>query len=211
MKLPSIVSLMAVLSTGCIDTTPDPIVFCKDSAYPYWCEKAKKCCSYPYHDDTNKCYETLAGCTSTGSTCEMCVIEKGNPIANSPKTQTWELTFHDNMHPQTVKVTVKPFTNSGTFSETSDSPGVWMFDASGSKCFRLPVGGNIVHDSPGDRWSFVGMGGSGCGMQTLGSNSSGTANGNFPFATLINNGVVTLTTKAGSTFSVTVNWTGVKK
>jgi hypothetical protein len=41
MKLPSIVSLMAVLSTGCIDTTPDPIVFCKDSAYPYWCEKAK--------------------------------------------------------------------------------------------------------------------------------------------------------------------------
>jgi hypothetical protein len=128
--------------------------------------------------------------------------------------QTWELTFQDSgsaSHNQTVKVNVTPFTNSGTFSETSDSPGLWMYDASGKKCYRLPVGGNIVSDASGDRWSFVAMTGSGCGMTTLCSSSSGTANGNFPDANYISNGVMVLkTTSPLGTFSGTVHWTGTR-
>lgn len=135
--------------------------------------------------------------------------EKQNEVT-SP--QTWDLTFTGGTIVQVVEVLVTPFTNSGTFSETSDSGGLWMYDASGTKCYTLNVGGNIVHDSPGDRWSFVAMSGAGCGMQTLGSNSSGTANGNFPDADYIGNGVVTLTTQSPiGTVTAVATWTGMKK
>ena len=125
--------------------------------------------------------------------------------------QTWNLIFTSGTIIQVVEVTVSPFTNSGTFSETDDSLGLWMYDAAGVICYRLNVGGNIVHDSPGDRWSFVAMSGAGCGMQTLGSNSSGTANGNFPDANYIGNGVVTLTTQSPlGTVTAIATWTGSK-
>ena len=127
--------------------------------------------------------------------------------------QTWEITFPEPAAGinQIAKVQVTPFTASGTFSETSDSPGIWIRDASGDNCYRLPVGGNIVHDTPGDRWSFVAMSGGGCGMSTIGSNSSGTANGNFPNASRITNGVVTITTTTPiGTVSDVVYWTAVR-
>jgi hypothetical protein len=136
-----------------------------------------------------------------------CNKDDENPFDNNP--QIWELTFTSGTIVQVVEVVVSPFTNSGTFGETDDSLGLWMFDAGGMMCYRLNVGGNIVHDSPGDRWSFVAMSGSGCGMQTLGGNSSGTANNNFPCADFIDDGVVTLTTQTpNGTVSAVATWMG---
>lgn len=131
---------------------------------------------------------------------------------NSP--QTWIITFHDEGlvgRDVDVKVVVSPFTNSGTFSETSDSEGLWMYDAQGQKCYRLPVGGNIVHDGAGDRWSFMGMSGSGCGMSTMAGQSSGTANGHFPDASQITNGYVNIytSTPMGSGGG-SLSWSAVK-
>jgi hypothetical protein len=132
-----------------------------------------------------------------------------------PSPQTWVITFQDGgstPHTQIVKVVVTPFINSGTFSETSDSQGLWMYDTNGNKCFKLPFVGNIVHDTPGDRWSFVAMTGQGCGMITLCTSSSGTANGNFPDANYIGNGVMVLeTTSPLGKFSGTVHWTGIRQ
>lgn len=133
---------------------------------------------------------------------------------NDPATsaQTWELTFTAGTTVQVVEVYVTPFTYSGTFGETSDSQGLWVYDIDGSKCFRMNVGGSIVHDSPGDRWSFDSMGGTGCGFQMLATNSSGTANGNFPEADYISNGVVSFIVKSPMGSHVTeATWTGVKK
>lgn len=131
------------------------------------------------------------------------------------QNQTWELSAPDNVNGnpivQVARVAVTPFTYSGEFSETSDSPGWWIYDSQGNQCYRLPVHGNIVHDSPGDHWSFVGMSGIGCGMSTMGSNPSSTANGNFPCSNYINDGVVTLTTTTpAGTFSGQVYWTATK-
>jgi hypothetical protein len=130
------------------------------------------------------------------------------------KDQVWELAFWDvgvTPHDQFVKVLVKGFVNSGTFSETTDSSGLWMYDGAGNKCYRLPVGGNIVKDSHGDRWSFVGMTGAGCGLQTTGSNSSAMTNANFPYATGITNGRVMLTTQSPfGTTSGQVTWVAMK-
>ena len=119
--------------------------------------------------------------------------------------QVWDLTNDDG---QTASVIVQPFTNSGTFSETSNSAGWWMLDNVGNHAFRFNVGGNIVHDSGGDRWDFVNFGGSGSGYQSIGT-ATGTANGNFPYATSVS-GTYTLTTTSGyGTASGSGTWSGV--
>jgi hypothetical protein len=109
--------------------------------------------------------------------------------------QMWILTFNDSgsaPHPQTIEVYVAPFTNSGTWGEVGDSAGLWMYGTDGVCTYRLMVGGNVVHDGSGDRFSCVNLGNSGCGMQTLGS-CDFVANGNFPNATTVS-GTYTLTT-----------------
>ena len=119
--------------------------------------------------------------------------------------QIWDLTNDDG---QVATVMVEPFTNSGAFSETSDSSGWWMLDNVGNHAFRFNVGGNIVHDSGGDRWDFVNFGGSGSGYQSMGT-ATGTANGNFPYATSVS-GTYTLTTNSGyGTASGSGTWSGV--
>ena len=141
-----------------------------------------------------------------------CNKDDENPFTYLP--QIWDLTFNYDQpgNSQTVEVMVTPFTNSGTFGETDDSQGLWVYDAAGAICYRLPVGGNIVHDSPGDRWSFVGMSGSStsCGMQTLGGNTSGMADDKFPCAIFIE-GEVTLTHQFsnGTTMTFQVKWRGI--
>lgn len=112
--------------------------------------------------------------------------------SNDQAGQKWQLDFADSMHPQSITVGINPFTNSGTFGEFGSSPGLWMFGPDGVCKYRLPVAGNIVHDSSGDRWSSVNLGGAGCGMQTLGTLSL-TSDGNFPNATRVS-GTCTLTT-----------------
>jgi hypothetical protein len=186
---------VAVIATGtflfsgdsCSLLTPDPCL-------SVICQNGGTCLS----DGTCSCHSLF-----TGDRCEM------------GKDQTWELIFQDGgstPHLQYVKVSIKGFVNSGTFTETSDSAGLWMYDPAGNKCYKLSVGGNIVRDSPGDRWTFVNMGGSGCGMQTLALSSSGTANANFPIATGLTNGQLTLrTTSPLGTFTGQVLWYGIKK
>lgn len=132
---------------------------------------------------------------------------------NDPATsaQTCELTFKVGTNVQVVEVYVTPFTYSGTFGETSDSLGFWVHDGC-LTCFRMNVGGNIVHDSPADSWSFDSMGGAGCGFQMLATNSSGTANGNFPDADYIGNEVVSFMVQSPQGSHVAnATWTGVKK
>jgi hypothetical protein len=154
------------------------------------------------------------GGTCTSGTCSCTSLFDGNRCQQG-KDQVWELAFEDGgsaSHYQWIKVQITGFTNSGTFNETSDSPGLWMYDASGTKCYRLKVGGTIVRDSPGDRWTFVDMRGNGCGMTTTGGNTVGTANANFPYATGLLNGRVTLTTQSSlGTASGEVKWTAIKK
>ncbi len=69
-----------------------------------------------------------------------CNINDPNPFIDLP--QTWDLTFNYDQpaNSQTVEVIVTPFTNSGTFGETDDSQGLWVYDAAGGICYRLPVG-----------------------------------------------------------------------
>ena len=122
--------------------------------------------------------------------------------------QTWTMTFQDpGGGGQQLEILVSEFTHSGTWSETSDSPGLWMTDPSGQCRYQLTVGGNVFHDSPGDRFSCVNLGGAGCGMQTLGSCEL-TANGNYPNATAAN-GTYTLTTETQGGDRVTANGTVV--
>ena len=122
----------------------------------------------------------------------------GNNNGGGESGQTWVLTFHDSgsaPHPQTVTVYVTPFTiGSGTWGETGESAGLWMFGPDGVCTYKLMVGGNVVPDSPGDRFSCVSLAGAGCGMQTVGS-CDFVANGNFPDATTVS-GTFTLTTNS---------------
>jgi hypothetical protein len=124
---------------------------------------------------------------------------------STPSAQVWNLTNDDG---QTATVIVEPFTYSGTFSETSSSAGWWMIDNTGAQAFRFNIGGNIAHSSQGDEWTFVNFGGSGGGYQSIGT-ASGTANGNFPYATEVS-GTYTLTTTSGfGTASGSGTWSGV--
>ncbi|MGA2386548.1 MAG: hypothetical protein ABSG33_08445 [Candidatus Bathyarchaeia archaeon] len=125
--------------------------------------------------------------------------------STSVGAQIWNLTNDDG---QVATVIVEPFTNSGSFSETSSSSGWWMLDNVGNHAFRFNVGGNIFHASGGDNWDFVNFGGSGNGYQSMGT-ATGTANGNFPYATSVS-GTYTLTTNSGyGTASGSGTWSGV--
>ena len=128
-----------------------------------------------------------------------------NPPVQSP--QIWDLT---NNAGQVATVVVSPFTYSGTFGETESSAGWWM-NIPGCAPIRLQVGGNITRSSPGDHWTFVGLTGSGCNTQALGS-GEGYANGNFPDATQVLNGTITMSIqRRGETNNANGTWTGQKR
>jgi len=148
---------------------------------------------------------TQAGSSTAGSASA--------PAATSPATsssappaaaQVWELKTPMG---DVARVVVSPFTNSGTFTETSDSPGWWMYDPSGNKSYRLHVGGNVSHAGGYDRWTFVGLSGSGGGWQTLGR-GEGTTDRPFPGANVVS-GTLTLTTQTPmGTNSPSGAWSG---
>ena len=92
--------------------------------------------------------------------------------------QTWLLT---NDAGQVATVVVTPFTNSGTFSETSGSAGWWIdYTNVGGTRVRIPVSGTISHTSPGDHWYFTVTVMSGS-VRLLGT-GEGYSNGNYPNA-----------------------------
>lgn len=148
----------------------------------------------------------LASCMNNG------LSSTGNS-SSSANSQFWTLNFgpaYSGGPNEIAYVAISPFTNSGTFSETSNSPGVYMFNNDRSCSYRLSIGGNVFHNGANDTWQFVGMSGSGCGMQTMGS-GGGTANGAYPNATAVG-GTVTLTTQSSlPTATGTFNWTGSRQ
>ena len=127
-----------------------------------------------------------------------------NVVDQSP--QTWTLL---NSAGQMATVVVSPFTNSGTFGETSNSAGWWV-DITQDCSIRLTVGGNITKTSSGDHWTFVSLGGAGCGHQSLGT-AEGTANGNFPNANQVANGTLSISTEGpGGDATGTGTWNAVR-
>ncbi len=124
-------------------------------------------------------------------------------IANSQSAQVWYLT---NDAGQVATVIVTPFTNSGTFSESSSSAGWWM-NIPGVNPMRLPLSGTVAHSSGGDLWSFtITVAQGSVSTQT---HSDGTANGNFPYATHVSGTVSgTVTTPMDGAKSVSGNWYG---
>ncbi len=142
-----------------------------------------------------------AGSLFLAASCEIF-----DPTDPATALQTWDLT---NDAGQVATVVVSPFTNSGTFGETGDSDGWWV-NIGGCDPIRLPVGGNIVHAGPGDRWSFVGLSGSGCGVQIMGT-GEGYANGAFPDATSIDNGTLSTVLQGPIPTSGTGSWTARRR
>jgi hypothetical protein len=146
----------------------------------------------------------LTGCPLPGSTSNS--NSGGNNV-----TQYWMLDFGpDPVVPgreEEAKVVMQPFTYSGVFDETSDSPGVYIYDPSGTCSYRISIGGSIGHNSQGDQWLFQGVTGSGCGMSTVGS-GGGTSNGSYPNATAAT-GTLTLKTMSPlGTTNDSGNWSG---
>ena len=103
----------------------------------------------------------------------------------SHPTQVWTL-YSD--WGDVAVVTVQPFTNSGTFTETSGSAGWWLHDNTGTPVARMPMNGTIVHDGDHDRWSFT-VTVSGGGMKLTGQ-GVGTTNAPYPVGSAISNGSV---------------------
>jgi len=146
----------------------------------------------------------LTGCPLPGSTSNS--NNGGNGSA-----QYWMLDFGPDPvvagRREQAKVLIQPFTYSGVFDETSDSPGVYVYDPAGTCSYKLSIGGSIGHNSQGDQWLFQGVTGSGCGMSTLGS-GGGTSIGSFPNATSAG-GTLTLKTMSPlGTTNDSGNWTG---
>ncbi len=135
---------------------------------------------------------------------------------NNGANQTWLLDFGPDPvvggREEIAKVIVS-FPNgasSGTFSETSDSPGVYVYSPDGTCSYKLAIGGSVSHGGTYDNWLFVGVSGAGCGMSSVGS-GTGTANGLFPNATSVT-GNLTLTTQSPlGTNSVSGSWTGTRQ
>src|SRR5579871_3331113 len=116
-----------------------------------------------------------------------------SPLTSStstPSGQTWTL----NIQGQLAYVTLSSFTNSGTFSETSSSPGVYITGPDGVCRYRLQITGTVAHSSGYDEWYLQGLTGAGCGLQTLGNGAGRTTDGQFPNASHVS-GAIQVTTQ----------------
>jgi hypothetical protein len=126
-----------------------------------------------------------------------CGVNTGPNNTSPATTQKWDLNMFGHAY-----VTVPPFTNSGAFSETSDSPGWYLSDAVGQNRVRVPLSGMVSHTANGDHWSFtITVNNNGL---TWTAQGSGTADGNFPNAMSVSgtvSGVLCQPPSAGGTCS----------
>lgn len=127
----------------------------------------------------------------------------GTTTNNNLPTQGWTLT---NDAGQVAYVTVAPFTYSGTFTETSSSPGWWVMDSSGNPTVRIPLNGTISHSGQYDTWDFN-VTVQGGGMQVTGQ-GTGTANGNYPAATQVQGTLDGTVTSPMGSEQTSDTWTG---
>ena len=117
-------------------------------------------------------------------------------------SQEWALV---NQAGDTVYVEVPAGTYSSTFIEISSSDSGWYVDIPGMEPIRLQVGGNIS----GSNWRFVGLTGSGPGVNVMGY-GDGTADAAFPNSTSVS-GTVTINTQGpGGTTYGTGSWSGTR-
>lgn len=123
--------------------------------------------------------------------------------------QVWLLTNVQSGDVATV--VVQPFTNSGTFEETSSSDGWWMPLPCATGRERIPVRVTITRTTSGARWTFDSINFS-CGSWTVTGNSDGNSSSNIPTATSVS-GYIQLNQHDGNgtTYRGGNTWTGVKK
>ncbi len=127
----------------------------------------------------------------------------GTTTNNNLPTQGWTLT---NDAGQVAYVTVAPFTNSGTFTETSSSPGWWVMDSSGNPTVRIPLNGTISHSGTYDTWDFS-VTVQGGGMQVTGQ-GTGTSDGNYPAANQVQGTLDGTVTSPMGSEQTSDTWTG---
>jgi hypothetical protein len=133
--------------------------------------------------------------------------------SNNGSAQIWSLDFGPDPvvagREEIALVSIAPFTNSGTFTETSNSPGVLFYNNDGSCSYRLTIGGTIAHAGQNDTWVFQGVTGSGCGMQSLGS-GGGSSVGAYPTSTTAA-GTINVTTQSSlPTVTQSAQWQGTR-
>jgi hypothetical protein len=117
--------------------------------------------------------------------------------------QVWELTDDAG---QTVRVAIYPFTYSGTFNETSDSPG-WYISCEDGGSVRIPVSGTIAHNGDTDSWTFTfSLGSCGCTVQGQGE---GTSLVNASGVSVVG-GTYTMTSSGCDVSNADHNWDGVR-
>ncbi|MBI3511693.1 MAG: hypothetical protein HY064_13610 [Bacteroidetes bacterium] len=108
--------------------------------------------------------------------------------------QKWKLTDDAG---QVAYVTIYPFTYSGTFNETDDSPG-WWIGCEGGGSIRIPISGTIAKSDYGDSWTFtISLGGCGCTVQ---GQAEGNSIGSFPDASFVS-GTYSMSSSCGMTNS----------
>lgn len=127
----------------------------------------------------------------------------GSSTANLP-TQGWTLT---NDAGDVAYVLVKPFINSGTFTEASNSPGWWVYDTGGNKAVRIPMNGTVSHAGQYDRWSFT-ITVAGGGYRITGTGEGQTTDGIYPDARHIKGTTSGTATSPMGSQHVTGTWTG---
>lgn len=124
---------------------------------------------------------------------------------NGLQTQCWTLI---NAAGDVAYVVVKPFTYSGTFIESANSPGWWLYDGEGKAVARVPVSGSISHAGQYDTWDFT-ITVQGGGMQITGQGTGRTTDGVYPNARNVS-GSITGTLVIPNVYSgpISDNWTG---
>lgn len=130
-----------------------------------------------------------------------CDLQSLTGTSSKNQPQKWELINDAN---QVATVVVTPFTNSGTFAETSGSAGWWI--NYGSFQVRIPVSGTISHTSQGDHWYFTITVTSGS-VSLLGQ-GEGYSDGNYPNAVTAQGTTRGTLRDPGGTQAVTGSWRG---
>lgn len=70
----AVLAVAAIAGMSIMTSCFKDINHCTSDA-PYWCSSAEVCCAYEYHDGHGTCWETMAGCRSTGYACTVCHLE----------------------------------------------------------------------------------------------------------------------------------------
>ncbi len=145
---------------------------------------------------------------SASSTVSAAISTSSSATANSANatilpTQNWTLT---NEFGDVAYVIIVPFTTTGTFTESCNSPGWWLRDANNNRVVRIPLNGTITHAAQNDSWDFTISELSG-GVRLTGLGTGSTTNGTYPAARNVRGTVAETATSASGILTVMRIWT----